>query len=104
MTLRLPLCVHGSAEIHGRRHCTHHRIRAPHGVGYPECVTCDFRLEPEEDKWIRHRVPCAHRGEQVARPECGCKIYACSIHGQCSPQNNLIVSACCLTCDSYTIG
>ena len=105
MPLPLPLCVSAGAMLTAsRRACTHRKIKAPHGVGYPECVTCDYRIEPAEDRWIRHRVPCGHRGAEIRRPCCGCVVYACGLHGECSPQKNKVGVRDCLTCSDYLCG
>jgi len=42
---------------------------------------------PVETGRQNHALPCAHRGPQVGRLDCGCQgntsIYFCGVHGQC---------------------
>ena len=57
------------------------------------------------------RGPCAHLGEEVRREQCqSCcgkvllKIYACAVHGECTPQMPLAGVACCGGCTDYARG
>lgn len=53
-------------------------------------------------------VPCLHRGAEIRREECGAcagrvlvKIFACPLHGECSPAKELSGVACCAICTDY---
>ncbi len=54
------------------------------------------------------RPPCERIGEERRREECpDCcgkvklKVFACNVHGECTPETELPGVACCVSCGDY---
>lgn len=62
--------------------------------------------------WLRlalaNRPACGHLGEELRRQECPTccgkvklKVFACEVHGECTPAKELPCVACCISCAEY---
>lgn len=101
--LNLPKCRHRGSCVEGRGIACFSGLVGKRFVELVDCWSCEFEdHEPDE-----HPLACVHRGAElrVQRGDlCGCRdaamrVFACSIHGECTLHKQAGHIRSCAACE-----